>query len=368
MLVGMTTVRSPRVRAWKVLLKDGAVVTLFRVTATRTTCTDAKLLRTGRRSAYHLSCSIISWGEPSLLDGYVPWPQTLRDRCHAAGYRRGETLGGWLLSHRERVAVVADEQWWTYAEFDNEVGRAAIGFRIHGLRAGDRVVLYLPNVPKLLVVAFSLFRLGATPMLALPAHREHEIGYFCDHAGVVAYVGATGPTSFDPPQARPPSAGPGPATDPRGRRRPVRTGWRRIRALRRPCSRRRRPRASPRGARCRPSDPLQGKTLEETTPLGPVIVALDELPGGTRPELPIRTVVSGDKMQKANACELLLDPVTLVRYLSSILTLQPGDIIATGTPGGVGHARKPPRYLIDGDLLVTEIYGIGRCENRVVVA
>jgi acylpyruvate hydrolase len=110
---------------------------------------------------------------------------------------------------------------------------------------------------------------------------------------------------------------------------------------------------------------LQGKTFEATTPLGPVLVTPDELPGGTRPELAIRTVVSGEKMQEASTSELVFDPVALVRYVSTILTLQPGDVIATGTPGGVGHARTPPRYLADGDVLVTEIDGIGRCENAV---
>jgi acylpyruvate hydrolase len=59
----------------------------------------------------------------------------------------------------------------------------------------------------------------------------------------------------------------------------------------------------------------------------------------------------------------VFSPVDLVVYLSGIVTLNPGDVIATGTPGGVGHARKPPRYLIDGAELVTRIEGIGECRN-----
>jgi acylpyruvate hydrolase len=110
---------------------------------------------------------------------------------------------------------------------------------------------------------------------------------------------------------------------------------------------------------------LQGKTFEASTPLGPVLVTPDELPGGTRPELALRTIVNGEIMQEAKTSELVFDPVDLVRYVSTIVTLQPGDVIATGTPGGVGHARKPPRYLRDGDVLVTEIDGIGRLENAV---
>ncbi|MEO3830186.1 fumarylacetoacetate hydrolase family protein [Actinomadura sp. B10D3] len=108
---------------------------------------------------------------------------------------------------------------------------------------------------------------------------------------------------------------------------------------------------------------LQGKTFEGTTPLGPVLVTPDELPGGVRPGLPLTCRVDGEVMQKADTSDLVFDPVALVRYASTIVTLRPGDVIATGTPGGVGHARKPPSYLTDGMTVVTEIGGIGRLEN-----
>jgi acylpyruvate hydrolase len=108
---------------------------------------------------------------------------------------------------------------------------------------------------------------------------------------------------------------------------------------------------------------LQGKTFEATTPVGPVLVTPDELPGGVRPVLALRCEVDGETVQEACTDDLVFDPVALVRYVSTVVTLQPGDLIATGTPGGVGHARTPPRYLQDGSLLVTEIAGIGRLEN-----
>jgi 2,3-dihydroxybenzoate-AMP ligase len=137
-----------------------------------------------------------------VLDGCVGWPQELQERYRAAGYWRGDTLGGllraWAVSNRERTAIVRYDRRLTYVEFDREVDRAALGFRALGLVRGDRVVLHLPNVPEFLVSAFALFRLGVVPVFALPAHREHEIGYFCDHAGAVAYVGAAGPKAFDP--------------------------------------------------------------------------------------------------------------------------------------------------------------------------
>jgi len=110
---------------------------------------------------------------------------------------------------------------------------------------------------------------------------------------------------------------------------------------------------------------LQGKTFEGTTPVGPVLVTPDELPGGVRPVLELRCEVDGETVQKASTGDLVFDPVDLVRYVSTIVTLRPGDLIATGTPGGVGHARKPPRYLADGSVVVTEISGLGRLENQV---
>jgi acylpyruvate hydrolase len=108
---------------------------------------------------------------------------------------------------------------------------------------------------------------------------------------------------------------------------------------------------------------LQGKTFEATTPLGPVLVTPDELPGGVAPALTMTASVDGEVMQKADTSDLVFGPVELVQYVSTIITLQPGDVIATGTPGGVGHARKPARYLTDGSRLVTEISGIGRLDN-----
>jgi acylpyruvate hydrolase len=108
---------------------------------------------------------------------------------------------------------------------------------------------------------------------------------------------------------------------------------------------------------------LQGKTFEATTPLGPVLVTPDELPGGLAPAVTMTASVDGEVMQKADTSDLVFGPVRLVQYVSTILTLQPGDVIATGTPGGVGHARRPARYLTDGSRLVTEISGIGRLDN-----
>ena len=78
--------------------------------------------------------------------------------------------------------------------------------------------------------------------------------------------------------------------------------------------------------------------------------------------------MNGEIVQDTDTGDLVFDPVALVQYISTILTLNPGDVIASGTPGGVGHARTPPRYLTTGDVVVTAIEGLGRLENvcRVV--
>jgi len=110
---------------------------------------------------------------------------------------------------------------------------------------------------------------------------------------------------------------------------------------------------------------LQGKNWDSTTPVGPYLVTTEEA-GGPRPALDIRCEVNGKVMQQDNTGDLLFDPVDLVCYVSTMVRLNPGDIIATGTPGGVGHARKPPVFLQEGDTVVTEIAGLGRLENPVV--
>ncbi len=110
---------------------------------------------------------------------------------------------------------------------------------------------------------------------------------------------------------------------------------------------------------------LQGKNWDSTTPVGPVLVTPDEV-GGVRPALAISTEVDGQVMQNDTTGDLLFDPVALVEYISTMIRLNPGDVIASGTPGGVGHARKPGVYLVAGQKVTTIIEGIGRLENTIV--
>lgn len=108
---------------------------------------------------------------------------------------------------------------------------------------------------------------------------------------------------------------------------------------------------------------LQGKTFEATCPFGPVLVTSDEFAPGSR----LSTWVNGARQQYAATNDLVFGPAELIAYISSIVTLQPGDVIATGTPGGVGHALPDPLHLVPGDLVETSIEGIGRLVNRVRV-
>ena len=105
---------------------------------------------------------------------------------------------------------------------------------------------------------------------------------------------------------------------------------------------------------------LQGKTFERSTPLGPWLVTPDELPaGGWR----ITTELDGETVQSSTTDQLVFSAVDLVKYVSAIITLNPGDVIATGTPGGVGAARTPQRWLADGTVMVTTVEGVGQLRN-----
>ncbi|WP_024367083.1 fumarylacetoacetate hydrolase family protein [Arthrobacter sp. TB 26] len=113
----------------------------------------------------------------------------------------------------------------------------------------------------------------------------------------------------------------------------------------------------------RTSEWFQGKNFDRSTPVGPYVVTPDEIDTGAG--LTIRTEVNGVAEQQGSTSELIFSPVELIRYISQFLTLEPGDLIATGTPGGVGFIRKPPRFLADGDLLETTIEGIGTLSNTI---
>lgn len=109
---------------------------------------------------------------------------------------------------------------------------------------------------------------------------------------------------------------------------------------------------------------FQGKSLDASSPLGPWLVTADELPNPQNLALTLR--VNGAVKQHDSTANMLFDLATVITTLSKVLTLEPGDIIATGTPAGVGFSRKPPEFLRPGDVMESEIEGIGVLRNRVV--
>jgi 2-keto-4-pentenoate hydratase/2-oxohepta-3-ene-1,7-dioic acid hydratase in catechol pathway len=120
------------------------------------------------------------------------------------------------------------------------------------------------------------------------------------------------------------------------------------------------------GRRAQLETPLRqftlGKSFDTFTPLGPAVASPDGL---DLTNLDIRTTVTGEVTQDANTRDLIFPVTELIEYLSRGLTLEPGDIIATGTPGGVGDSRDPKRYLRDGDVVEIYVQGVGTLRNPV---
>jgi 2-keto-4-pentenoate hydratase/2-oxohepta-3-ene-1,7-dioic acid hydratase in catechol pathway len=108
----------------------------------------------------------------------------------------------------------------------------------------------------------------------------------------------------------------------------------------------------------------KGKGFDTFAPLGPCLVTPDEIPNPNA--LQIRTVLNGQTMQDASTEDMIFDVARLIEFLSGSTTLRPGAVILTGTPHGVGFARKPPVFLKPGDTVTIEIEGIGKLSNPVV--
>jgi acylpyruvate hydrolase len=107
-----------------------------------------------------------------------------------------------------------------------------------------------------------------------------------------------------------------------------------------------------------------GKMFAKSTPVGPYLVTPDEVDHAA--DLEIRCEVDGAVMQQARTSDLLFKPADVVAYVSQVITLNPGDLLLTGTTGGVGDARKPPVYLKPGQVLRTYVEGLGECVNHCV--
>ncbi|MFI6479112.1 (2,3-dihydroxybenzoyl)adenylate synthase [Nonomuraea sp. NPDC050663] len=126
------------------------------------------------------------------MPDFTPWPEEVASEYRALGYWRGQSFGQWLRElarrHGPREAVVAGDVRLTYTALDLAADRLASGLAGHGLRRGERVVVHLPNGAAFFEVVFALFRLGALPVFALPAHRRGEIAHLAGQSGATAYV------------------------------------------------------------------------------------------------------------------------------------------------------------------------------------
>ncbi|MCD9874692.1 fumarylacetoacetate hydrolase family protein [Streptomyces guryensis] len=109
---------------------------------------------------------------------------------------------------------------------------------------------------------------------------------------------------------------------------------------------------------------LQGKAWQASTPTGPWLVTGDDIDDAA--DLEIRCEVDGQSMQRSRTSDLLFTPADIAAYLSTFTTLEPGDLILTGTPGGVGAARDPKVFLRPGQVVRTVVEGIGECVNTIV--
>ena len=107
----------------------------------------------------------------------------------------------------------------------------------------------------------------------------------------------------------------------------------------------------------------RGKSYDTFAPLGPCVAPVDGLDLGN---LKVRCTVSGEVLQDSSTAQLIFGVQRLVEFCSAAFTLEPGDVIATGTPPGVGDARTPPRYLVDGDVVEVEVEGVGVLRNPCV--
>ncbi len=116
----------------------------------------------------------------------------------------------------------------------------------------------------------------------------------------------------------------------------------------------------------RTSQWMLGKNFDRSGPLGPALVTRDEIPDPQN--LTLTVDVSGERMQEAHTGIMIFGVAHLIAYVSQALTLEPGDLIATGTPSGVGFARKPPRWLRAGDIVRVSIGQLGVLETPIVAA
>jgi acylpyruvate hydrolase len=234
-------------------------------------------------------------------------------------------LAGATDGERHPLSEIADEQWGAVVPAPSKIVCVGLNYRNHILEMGRE----LPEYPTLFA-KYPEALIGPYDPIVLPAYAAQAVDW---EAELAIIIGAPA-RRLDETTAAAAIAGYSVIND-----------------------------VTMRDYQYRTPEWFQGKTFEATTPFGPVLVTPDEYALGTE----LSTVVDGEVMQSTSTDDLVFGPAALVSYISQIITLNPGDVIASGTPGGVGHARKPPRYLRDGSVLTTTIDGIGSITSVVSV-
>jgi len=209
------------------------------------------------------------------------------------------------------------------------VPRKLIGIGLNYRSHAEESRLDIPSVP-VIFAKFSSSLVGPGAEIVIPREETRP-----DYEGELAVVIGRGVYRADPDEARAAVGGIAAINDVSGRRAQLETPLRQF---------------------------TLGKSFDTFSPLGPCIASADDV---DLADIDLRTTVSGEVMQEANTCDLIFSVVELIEYISAGVTLEPGDVIATGTPSGVGDSRKPKRYLREGDTVEIYVEGVGTLSNPV---
>ncbi len=204
-----------------------------------------------------------------------------------------------------------------------------IGIGLNYRSHAEESHLDIPSVP-VVFAKFSSSLVGHGAEIVIPREETRP-----DYEGEVAVVIGQGVYRADPDEARAAVGGIAAINDVSGRRAQLETPLRQF---------------------------TLGKSFDTFSPLGPCIASAESV---DLADLDLRTTVSGEVMQDANTHDLIFSVVELIEYISAGVTLEPGDVIATGTPSGVGDGRSPKRYLREGDTVEIYVEGVGTLSNPV---
>ena len=235
------------------------------------------------------------------------------------------TLAWEALQQADGPTHGADEVKLLHPVVPNKLIGIGLNYRSHA----EESQLDIPTVP-VIFAKFSSSLVGPGAEIVIPREETRP-----DYEGEVAVVIGQGIYRADEDEARDAVGGIAAINDVSGRRAQLETPLRQF---------------------------TLGKSFDTFSPLGPCIASAD---GVDLADIDLRTTVSGEVMQDANTCDLIFSVVELIVYISAGVTLEPGDVIATGTPSGVGDSRSPKRYLREGDTVEIYVDGVGTLSNPV---